>query len=141
VYYMVRVKDRRNATSHMPNQLTPDILNAAIKGLEFEKRRLDEQITELRQMLNGNQSQAEPVQPTKRTRRKMSAAARARIAEAQRKRWAVAKKAESSSRPSAVPARPKRKLSAVGRRRIIEATKARWARVRAEAAKSGPANR
>jgi hypothetical protein len=138
---MVWIKDWRNATSHMPNKLTPDILNAAIEGFESEKRRLDEQIAELRQMLNGNQSQAEPAQSTKRLRRKMSAAARARIAEAQRRRWAQSKKSQSPSKSPSETSKPKRRLSAAGRKRIAEATKARWARIRAEAARGAKAGR
>jgi len=65
----------------------------------------------------------------------MSAAARARIAEAQRKRWAASKKAAEPPAPEAAP-KPKRKLSAAGRRAIIAATKKRWALKRAEGAKA-----
>ena len=67
----------------------------------------------------------------RRGRRRMSASARARIAEAQRKRWAAQRGEPQAG--SAEPARPKskRKLSAAGRRAIIEATKGRWAKVRA----------
>ena len=72
-----------------------------------------------------------------RPKRRMSAAGRRRIAEAQRARWAKLRKppqpavrASSATSPSA--ARPKRKLSPAGRRRIIAAAKARWARVRAQ---------
>ena len=61
----------------------------------------------------------------------MSAAARARISEAQRKRWAESKKAQAA--PEAV--KPKRKLSAAGRKAIAAAAKNRWAAKRAEAAK------
>ena len=60
----------------------------------------------------------------------MSAAARARIAAAQKARWAKQKGESETAAPSAAPKR-KRKMSAAGRARIIAATKARWARVRA----------
>src|SRR5688500_12144168 len=56
-------------------------------------------------------------------RRTMSPAARARIAAAQRARWAKVKKNGASG---ANP-RKRRKMSAAGRARIIAATKARWA--------------
>lgn len=120
----------------MPNKFTPELIHAAIEGFQYQKRRLDEQIADLRQMLDGNAPEPAAVsEPRRRGRRKMSAAARARISEAQRKRWAQAK---GSATPAKAAAKPKRKLSAAGRKRIIEATKARWARVRAEAAnKSG----
>jgi hypothetical protein len=65
----------------------------------------------------------------------MSPAARARIAEAQRKRWAASKKPSQPSTQAAAP-KPKRKLSAAGRRAIIAATKKYWALKRSEAAKA-----
>ena len=60
----------------------------------------------------------------------MSAAARKRIGDAQRKRWAASKKAAEPPVPEAAP-KPKRKLSAAGRKAIIAATKKRWEAVRA----------
>ena len=125
----------------MPKQhLTTEILAAAIDGFEAQKKRIDAQIAEIRQMLDGSRPEpaAEPA-PTKR-RRKMSAAARKRIAVAQRKRWAAVRGESGASRP--VPAQaPKRKrrLSAAGRKRIIEATKKRWAAVRAAKRATAPA--
>jgi hypothetical protein len=60
----------------------------------------------------------------------MSAAGRARIAAAQRARWAKAK--GQKPEVAAQPAKPaKRKMSAAGRARIIAAQKARWAKVKA----------
>ena len=48
-------QDRENPerTSHMPTNLTPQIINAAIVGFEQEKLRFDAQIAELRSMLDG----------------------------------------------------------------------------------------
>ena len=57
--------------------------------------------------------------------RKLSAAGRARIAAAQRARWA---KVRGSAR--AVPVRGKRTVSAAARRKIAAAQRARWARVK-----------
>ena len=54
-------------------------------------------------------------------RRGMSAAGRARIAAAQRARWAKQKN----------PAKPRRKMSAAGRKRMAQAAKARWAKAKA----------
>jgi hypothetical protein len=63
--------------------------------------------------------------PTKRT---MSAAAKAKIAKAQKARWAARRKADAPS-PAAPPkTKEKRKLSAAGRARIVAATKERWAK-------------
>ena len=117
----------------MPAQkLNAEILNAAIQGFEAQKSRIDAQIAEIRQMLAvGRTERGIAAEPQKR-KRKMSAAARKRIGDAQRKRWAESKKqAESpSERPTREAPKPKRKLSAAGRKRIIEATKRRWAAVK-----------
>jgi len=66
----------------------------------------------------------------------ISAAGRARIAAAQKARWAKRKQAAAPN-PAA---KPKRRLSPEGRRRIIEATKARWAKIRAAKAKGAVEN-
>ena len=63
-----------------------------------------------------------------RKRRTISKAGRARIAAAQRARWAAQKKQQAQP---ATPAKPKkRKLSAAGLKAIREATKKRWAAYR-----------
>ena len=58
--------------------------------------------------------------------RKLSASARARIAAAQRKRWAKVRETAK-----VIPIRGKRTLSAAARKKIADAQKARWARVKA----------
>ena len=59
-------------------------------------------------------------------RGKFSAATRAKMAEAQRKRWAKLN-GETPAEAVAKPAKKKRKLSAAGRKAIAEATRKRWA--------------
>jgi len=111
------------------HKLTPEIINAAILGFEEQKLRIDAQITELRAMLPGGRTEtaAAPEVP-KGKRRKMSAAARKRIGDAQRKRWAESKKESAPSSPVAPEApKPKRKLSAAGKAAIVAALKKRWA--------------
>jgi hypothetical protein len=125
----------------MPTQkLTAETIAAAIDGYEFQKTRIDTKIAELRAMLSGGPAPPATLEPKKRKRRKMSAAGRARIAEAQRKRWA---KIQEESKPSATPEppKPKRRISKVGMARIIAATKERWARVRAAKAQQEKAAR
>ena len=64
-----------------------------------------------------------------RGRRKMSPAARAKIAAAQRARWARAK-GEGSAAKKTTTARPKKRrsgLTAAGRKKLSENMKARWA--------------
>ncbi len=98
---------------HMPAQkLTPDIIQAAIEGFEAQKRRIDAQVIELRQMLDGGRPEmAVPSAPHKRKRR-LSAAGRKAIAEAARKRWAAirANSAQPQSPSSKTPSR-KRSLA------------------------------
>src|ERR1035437_8034641 len=111
--------------THKP---TPEIINAAVEGFEQQKLRIDVQIAELRQMLTGTPTAtaAAPEAP-KGKRRKMSAAARKRIGDAQRKRWAESKKESAPSSPVAPEApKPKRKLSAAGKAAIVAALKKRW---------------
>ena len=62
--------------------------------------------------------------------RKLSAAARARIAAAQRARWANFR-ASAGAKSKVGPTRGKRTLSAAARRKIAAAQKARWAKVKA----------
>jgi hypothetical protein len=116
----------------MPTQkLTNEIIVAAIDGFEAQKTRLDAQIAELRAMLPGGSPEAATTpEAPKGKRRKMSAAARKRIGDAQRKRWAASKKATEPSAPEAAP-KKKRKLSKAGRAAIVAATKKRWAAVKA----------
>jgi hypothetical protein len=62
-------------------------------------------------------------------RRKLSAAGRARIAEAQRQRWAKLK-GTSGPTKSFTAARKKRTMSVDARKRIAAAQRARWAKIR-----------
>ena len=122
----------------MPAKLTPLIIYAAISGFETQKRQIDEQIAELRGMLDGASS--ETVLTTSRLdgrKRVLSAAARARIGDAQRKRWAATKRQSEPAEPTAAQSpRKKRKMSAAGRRAIAEGTRKRWAAVRAAKAQA-----
>src|ERR1035441_5615593 len=123
------------------HKLTAEILNAAILGFEEQKRRIDTKIAELRQMLSGGPTAtaATPEVP-KGKRRRMSAAARKRIGDTQRKRWAESKKPSSPSSP--VAPKTKRRLSAAGKAAIVAALKKRWAAKRAAAkAQQSPAKK
>jgi len=103
-------------------KLTDEIIDAAILGFEEQKRKIDAQIADLRSIRSG--SAANPPASASRPRRKMSAAGRKAIAEAQRKRWAASK--GTTEAPKAAKA-PKRKLSAAGRANIVAALKKRLA--------------
>jgi hypothetical protein len=117
----------------MPPTLTNEIIDAAIEGFDAQKRRSDDQIAELRAMRSGSASPVTSV-AAKQPRRKMSAAGRQAIAEAQRKRWAAKGTAEPKAR-KAKPAKKMRVLSAVGKANIVAALKKRWAAKKAAAKK------
>jgi hypothetical protein len=119
----------------MPTRkFTPEIINAAIEGFEFQKRRINSQIAELRQLLDGDRTQADVGADAPAPKRKISAAARRRMAVAQKARWA---KVRAASEPAASkPATRQRKLSVAGRKAISKAAKKRWALKRAGDRKS-----
>jgi len=129
----------------MPEQnLTPEILAAALQGLEAQRARLDAHIAEANRLLGARAQEPAAAAKAPRPRRRLSAAALKRIVEAQKKRWADyhqkkaedVRKAEEPAAATKTP-RPKRKLSAAALKRIVEAQRRRWAeyhRKKAEAA-------
>jgi hypothetical protein len=90
-----------------PTQLMNEsnILAAALDGLVAQRDKLDEQIRQIRGLL-GKKSPGRPAKSAAGTaamsddkpkrRRKMSAAARKRIAEAQKKRWSEYRKQQKA---------------------------------------------
>lgn len=111
----------------MPKKLTEQIIKAAIDGFTAQKAHLNQRIAELRLLLNGGSSESpEALEPTPGKGRKMSAAARRKIAMAQKARWAKLR-GESGPRPAKVKTpKQKRRISPEGMKRIIAATKKRW---------------
>jgi hypothetical protein len=78
-------------------------------------------------MLNGGSPQAAAVsEPSPRKGRKMSAAARRRIAAAQKARWAKVRGESEPGPAKATAPKSKRQISPEGLKRIIAATKKRW---------------
>lgn len=125
----------------MPTKLTPQLITAAIQGFEQQKREIDAQIAELREMLSGGPTEtaaaATPEAPAKNGK-KRSASVRRKMAEAQKARWAKIRGESEPPAPATAPNAPKkkRKLSAAGRAAIIAATKKMWAAKRAAAKKA-----
>ena len=75
------------------------ILRAALVGLEQKKSELDAQIAEIRQQLDGTSAtKTAPVGGPTKKKRVLSPAARRRIAEATRRRWAAYRKAKAHVR-------------------------------------------
>src|SRR5712692_349170 len=137
---MTRVATNSTDGEHMlrgTRVVDKSILNAALQGLELQRQRIEEHITQVRAML-GIRPRGRPrksalptfnPQPASR-RGTMSAAGRRRIALAQKKRWAKYKKAKAGE-PR------KHTMSVAGRKRIAAATRKRWAAFRAKKAAEG----
>ena len=100
-------------------------LDGAVRLLKIEHDRLAKQLRGISAALS-----AFGASYGKKTivRRKMSAAGRARIVEAQRLRWA---KVKNSDQTKSVAVPKKRTMSAAARKRIGAAQRARWAKVKA----------
>jgi hypothetical protein len=129
----------------MPRQAQPKdntILEMAIIGYESQLEELTAKIADIKAQLGQRgpgrpkataAAATETAEGGPQKRRTMSAAGRARIAAAQRARWA-AQKQEASPAKAAAP--KKRKMSAAGLKAIREATQKRWAAYR-KAKKAG----
>ena len=95
------------------------------------KEKIDGLESELATILGGNGSgMPSPFKTAKTAKRGMSAAGRARIAAAQKARWAKVKSAKTGSK-AAKPTKKKRKMSAAAKAAISKAAKARWAKAKA----------
>jgi len=109
------------------------IIEAALVGLEAQKKQIDIQTTELRRML-GEASARRATNPVStKGKRTISEAGKRAIAEAQRKRWAAREAEVSRGGVSEQATKPKRRLSKAGRAAIVAALKRRWAAKRAAA--------
>jgi hypothetical protein len=116
-----------------------ELLAAALIGYQAKLRAINEKIQELRIEIGGTgkvvviSDSATPVPTANRT---MSAAGKARVAAAQRRRWAAFHKDKAPKAPTKTAPKKKRVLSPAAKRRISEATKKRWAAYRAAKAKA-----
>jgi len=100
------------------------------QSLAAERERVQARLAEINRVLGHGSAVTAP----SLGRRTFSAATKAKMAAAQKARWAKRGKADSAA---ATAPKKKRRLSAAGRAAIIAATKARWAKVNAQKAKSG----
>jgi len=114
-----------------PKQDT-ELLKAALIGFQHQRAEVEQKIAEIRSQIGGNSASrpapAATAGESVHKRRTMSAAARHRIALAQKKRWAAYKAGRPAKAAASKP--HKRVISAAGRARIIAATKKRWAAYR-----------
>src|ERR1035441_10483590 len=102
------VQHHGNRARIMPTpKLNAEIIAAAIEGFESQKRRMDAQIGELRAMLSGGRTEGTTTPEAPTRKRKVSAAARRRMAEGQKKRWAAIKAASTTPESAARSERAK----------------------------------
>jgi hypothetical protein len=92
-----------------PPKISNEVLSAALVGLEEQRRRLENQISEVRALM-GKRGPGRPpaaaraeagggaaAKPAKRKKRNLSPEGRARIIAAIKKRWATARAAKKAS--------------------------------------------
>src|SRR5689334_4946630 len=104
-------------------QINRAIIEAAIVGFERQKEQIDETIAELRAQLGGTSvkagRKAKVAGSPTQAKRQMSAAARKRIAAAQKKRWAAFHAGQKTEAAPAKKAAPKRKMSPAAKARLV----------------------
>src|SRR5262249_61895987 len=101
-----------------------------------ESSRIDTKIAEVRARIGETHGSITPDSNRTPRKRTLSAAARRRIAAAQKKRWATYRnEATEPMKNQKLAKAKKRNLSAAGRKRIADATKKRWAAFRAAKAR------
>jgi hypothetical protein len=114
-----------------------ELLEMALQGYKQKRQEIDGKIAELQARLGGQKivsiEDGESAETAKPKRRKMSAAGKARIIAAVRKRWAAFHKGTAKNVPAkkagVKPSKPKRKMSAARRAALVEnLRKARAAR-------------
>jgi rhamnose utilization protein RhaD (predicted bifunctional aldolase and dehydrogenase) len=71
----------------MPNDAS--LLQAALVGYQNQLEEIDQAMADLRKRIGGGAVEAGPRPAKRRVRRELSAVARKRIADAQKKRWAA----------------------------------------------------
>ena len=88
--------------ANLPND--SGLLQAALEGLELQRKRIEEQIQQVRSMMGagrggrtGQATSSAAAERPARVKRELSPAARRRIAAAQKKRWAEYRKKSGSS--------------------------------------------
>jgi hypothetical protein len=111
-------------------KLTNDILAAALIGFEAQKVAIDGKIAEIRLQLDGGRPEPASSSEIRKPRKKRSAAARRKMALAQKARWAKIQQVSAPQPASSATEKPRRAMSEAGRKRIAAAQKKRWAAIK-----------
>ncbi|NBR87730.1 MAG: hypothetical protein EBS84_19085 [Proteobacteria bacterium] len=103
-------------------------------ALVNEKAKIEGRLNAINQVLGGEVPVAVVSTATRGGRRTFSAATKAKMAAAQKARWAKIRGKAAPTTPSAPAPKKKRKMSAAGRAAIKAAQKGRWAKKKSAAA-------
>jgi len=96
------------------------------------KEKIESLQKKLAALLPGNEISASKAAVPAKKKRGMSAAGRARVSAAAKKRWAKIKAAKLSVKPAAKPApKMRRKMSAAAKAKLSKLAKERWAKAKA----------
>ena len=114
-------------------------LQSALQQLREERKQAEQQIETLDRAISAIEGivgrSSGSIRNGNRPTRVVSAAARRRMAQAQRARWAKVRQKSPGKGPVAIAGK-RRNLSAAARRKIAAAQRARWARFRAKQEKA-----
>ena len=114
-------------------------LLSALQQLREERKQAEQQIETLDRAISAIEGivgrSSGSIRNGSRPTRVVSAAARRRMAQAQRARWARVRQKGAGKGPVAIAGK-RRNLSAAARRKIAAAQRARWARFRAKQEKA-----
>jgi len=128
------------------------LLELALKGLEAEKQRINDEMSEIHRQLGGSTSGASsaPSQTQRsasaqgQTRGNLTTAGRQKLSELMRRRWAAKRRAGGSSSSTgqsqntqAAKKSSSGNLTPAGRKKLSEMMKKRWAEKRRAAARGG----
>lgn len=105
-------------------------------ALVNEKAKLEARLAEISKVLGGAVSVAAAPAATRGGKRTFSAATKAKMAAAQKARWAKLKGKVPAPATVSAP-KKKRKMSAAGKAAIVAAQKARWAKKKAATGETG----
>ena len=125
------------------------ILELALKGLEAERQRIDDEMSEIHRQLGGRTTSAASAAPQAQrssqgqTGGSLTPAGRRKLSELMRRRWAAKRKAGGGSAASASQSSQAAKksssggnLTAAGRKKLSDLMRRRWAEKRKAAAKA-----
>jgi len=117
------------------------LLELALKGLEAERQRIDDEMSEIHRQLGGRLSTAATTsaQPQRsaqggqrQTRGNLTAAGRQKLSELMRRRWAAKRRAGGGSTGQSSSAQAKKpqsggNLTPAGRKKLADLMRRRWA--------------